>query len=51
MEVVLFIAGKYDDLVAGAEVDQADRAIRHICIFLLVLFMRHLLETVHVAFE
>ena len=52
VEVMFFIATKDNDLVVlGHEVDQADRAVSQIPIFLLVLGQTVHLKTVDVALE
>ena len=43
VEVMLLVACEHYNLVVWAEVDQADRAVWHIRIFLLVLQVTHVL--------
>ena len=51
VEIVLFIAGEYDNIFVRRESDQANDTVGHIRIFLLILAVGHVFEDLHVAVE
>ena len=50
VEIVLWIAVENNDLIRWLKIDQADGAVRHVLIFLLVFFVTDAFETVFVSF-
>lgn len=51
VEVVLLVAGENDNLVVGAEVDEAYDAVGHARVLLLVFLVTHLLQTLRIALQ
>ena len=51
VEVVLHIAREHKKFVIRHKVDQTDRAVWHVVIFLLVLFVAHMHQALNIALQ
>lgn len=51
VEVVLRVAAEHNDLVLRCKRDQADRAVGHLAVLLLVVLMRHVRQTLQVPLQ
>ena len=51
MEVVLLIAREHNNLVVRNKVDQADGAVWHISVLLLIFCVTHMLQALDIALE
>ena len=51
VEVVLLVAGKDHDFVVSSESHQADGAVGHLVVLILILFVAQVLQILHVSLQ